>query len=668
MNRVCLALLISSSAMLAQEATGGIDAASLDRSANPCVDFYQFACGGWQKANPIPPDQTRWGRFDELVEGNRQVLRHILEAAAADDPKRSAVEREVGDFYTSCMDEPAINKQGAEPVRPLLKQIAAIPTKQGLTDELIALHHRNVDAFFSFGSTQDAKDATNMIAEVDQGGLSLPDRDYYLKTDPKSVELRTKFVAYVEKMFELLGDSSDVARARSQVVLKIETELANGSLDLVGRRDPNKIYHKYTVAELISLSPGVDWQKFFTGLGLNGLSTLNVSFPPFVRQIESVLVQNPLENLKTYLAWHVLNTVAPWLSEPFVQQNWDFYARTLSGAEQRRPRWKRCTDSVDRQLGDALGQKYVDRTFGAEGKQRTLAMVADIEASMGRDIQSLDWMSESTKKQALIKLHAVTNKIGYPDKWKDYSAVEIARDDALGNHLRLREWAVNYDLNKIGKPVDKGEWSMSPPTVNAYYSPQMNDINFPAGILQPPFYSNNRDAPVNFGAVGAIIGHELTHGFDDEGRQFDAQGNLRDWWTADDAKRFEERAACIADEYGEFTAIEDVKLNGKLTLGENAADNGGVSLALMSLRRVLASKNPGGIDGFTPEQRFFLGFGQIWCENIRPELARMLATVDPHSPGRLRVNGVLSNNPDFQKAFSCKTGQPMVRAKACRIW
>jgi endothelin-converting enzyme/putative endopeptidase len=653
-------------ATLAQ--TPGIDLGGLDRSTSPCVDFYQYACGTWRKNNPIPPERSSWGRFDELQERNRDVLHEILEAALTASPARSTIESETGDFYAACMDQTAIDNKGAAPIEPLLKEIAGLQTKMAITDELAALQQRGIDAFFVLDSTQDAKDATQMIAEVDQGGLSLPDRDYYLKPDAKSAEIRAKFATHVQKMFELLGDTPEAAAAKSKVVMNIETDLSKGSLDVVSRRDPNKVYHKYTVAQLISLDPGIDWQKFFGAMGLPGLATLNVAFPPFMRQTESAIVQNSLPDLKTYLSWHVLNSLAPMLSKPFVDENWGFYARTLSGAEQQRPRWKRCVDNTDSLLGDALGQQYVERTFGAAGKQRTLAMVREIETSMDADIKSLAWMSETTKQQALIKLRGITNKIGYPDRWKDYSSVKILRDDALGNTIRLREWAVNHEINKIGKPVDKTEWQMTPPTVNAYYDPQMNDINFPAGILQTPFYGNNRDDAVNYGAIGAVIGHELTHGFDDQGRQFDANGNLRDWWTPQDAKEFEKRADCIGKEFSQFTAVDDVKVNGELTMGENVADSGGVRLAMMSLMRVLGGMNPGKIDGFTPEQRFFIGFGQIWCANLRPEFSRMLAGVDPHSPPQFRVNGVLSNNPDFPKAFACKPGQPMVRAQACRIW
>ncbi len=637
---------------------------TLDKSVNPCTNFYQYSCGLWLKNNPVPADRPSWGRFDELQERNNDVLHSILDKASAADAARSVPERQIGDYYAACMDEAAIERRGVASLKPALDRIAALPNKQAITDELARLNHVGVHPFFVFSSEPDAKDAAHMIGGLDQGGLSLPDRDYYTNTDEKSVELRAKFSTHVQKMFRLLGESDDVATRKAAVIMRIETDLAKGSLDLVSRRDPNKIYHKYTTPELISLAPGIDWVKYFAAVGAPEVASLDVSVPPFVRTVESVVVQSSLDDLKTYLAWHLLSHAAPLLPSAFVKEHFDFYGRTLTGAKELRARWKRCVAGVDSELGDAIGQKFVDATFGPDGKQRTLAMVKTIEQMMQRDIEALDWMTPATKKQALIKLHAIVNKIGYPDKWKDYSSAKIVRDDALSNLFSLDEWHVRFDLAKIGKPKDRTEWEMSPPTVNAYYNPQFNDINFPAGILQPPFYDKTRDEAVNLGSVGAVIGHELTHGFDDEGRQFDAQGNLRDWWTEQDNKRFDERAACIVDEYSTFTVIDELKLNGKLTLGENTADNGGVRLALMALI-TKGLKTEGGL---TAQQRLFIGYGQSWCENSTPEFLRLVGQTDPHSLGMHRVNGVVSNMPEFRNAFECKADDPMVNAKACRVW
>jgi endothelin-converting enzyme/putative endopeptidase len=646
----------------------GFDPTALDRAADPCVNFYQYACGAWMGSNPVPGDQSSWGRFNVLQEHNRTILQSILESAETEKPGRPTVEREIGDYYAACMDEKTIDAKGLAPIKPDLDQINAIRDKNGITRLVIHLYQIGSAPFFRFSSSQDAKDATQEIGDLDQGGLGLPDRDYYLKTDQKSVDLRKKYVAHIAKMFELAGFAPAEAAKKADAVMAIETDLAKGSLDVVSRRDPNKVYHKLTVKELISLSPTFDWVRFFEGVGAPAIQSLNVDFPPFIRAMESLLVQANLEDLKTYLAWHLLSDSSPVLPIAFQQETFDFYGKDLQGTKEMRARWKRCVDQVDGQLPDALSQKFVEKTLGEEGMRRTRQMVAAIEKMMGQDIQSLDWMTPKTKEQAMVKLRAVANKIGTNQHWIDYSKVPISRGDAYGNGARTSQFQLEYQLAKIGKPVDKTDWQMSQPTVNAYYDPQENDINFPAGILQPPFWDNKMDDAVNYGAIGAVIGHELTHGFDDQGRQFDAQGNLRDWWTEQDGKAFDERAQCIVKEYSSFTAIDDVKVNGELTLGENTADNGGLRIAYMALLDTLGGKHPAKRDGFTAEQRLFLGWGQIWCENITPERARVLAQVDPHSPAKDRVNGVVSNMPEFQKAFSCKVGQPMVRYPACRVW
>jgi putative endopeptidase len=662
---ILFVLLLSSAAA---QTGPGFSAGNMDPMVNPCVDFYQYACGGWMTKNPIPPDESVWGQFNELADRNRAILRNILEKASVVDLQRTAVEQKIGDFYASCMDEQTIDKLGTEPINDELDHIDAITASSGIVGELVRLHLLGVNALFEFSSTPDAKDSMHMIAGADQGGLGLPDRDYYLKEDTKSIALRAQYVVHVQKMLELLGESTQKATADAQAILRIEKSLAQGSLDRVSRRDPNQVYHKLTVQDLAALCPAIDWAKYFAGLSTPAFTDLNVAVPDFFRTLASVLTETNLDDMKTYLRWHLVHSEAALLATPFVNEDFHFFKQTLTGAKEIQPRWKRCVAMTDGDLGFALGQKYVEQTFGAEGKARTLKMVQEIEKALGDDIQSLSWMTPATKQQALIKLRAVANKIGYPDKWLDYSSVRVARGDALGNDERATEFEMHRQLNKIGREVDRTEWLMTPPTVNAYYNPQENNINFPAGILQPPFYDNRMDAPVNYGGIGSVVGHELTHGFDDTGRLFDPQGNLRDWWTPEDAKEFEKRAECFIREYSAFTPVDDVHLNGKLTLGENTADNGGVRLAFMALMESLKGKPQPKIDGFTPEQRFFLNWGQIWCQNVRPEVARMRAQVDTHSPGRDRVNGVVKNMPEFQKAFACKVGQPMVAAPACRVW
>jgi len=507
-----------------------------------------------------------------------------------------------------------------------------------------------------------------MIAVTSQGGLGLPDRDYYLKTDAKSVELRRQYQAHVEAMFRLLGESPGEASRKAQDIIELETQLAGASLDRVARRDPSKLYHKMSLRELAALSPSFSWAPYFEGRGAPRFDSLNVQVPQFVRKVESLVASQSLDQWKAYLTWRLVRTAAPLLPEPFVQENFSFYGRILTGAKELRPRWKRCVVMADGDLGEALGQKYVERAFSPASRQRMLELVAALEKALERDIRGLDWMTPATKKRALEKLRAVGNKIGYPEKWRDYGKVRIVRGDALGNAMRASDFQAAFNLAKIGKAVNPKEWYMTPPTVNAYYSPLMNNINFPAGILQPPFFDNRIDNAVNLGGIGAVIGHELTHGFDDQGRKFAADGNLRDWWTEEDAKEFDKRAQCFIDQYAAYTAVGDLKLNGKLTLGENVADNGGLRIAFMALMDTLEGKPQPKIDGFTPQQRFFLGWSQIWCQNITEEAARLRALTDPHSPGRYRVNGVVSNMPEFRDAFGCQAGQPMVRERACKVW
>jgi endothelin-converting enzyme/putative endopeptidase len=660
----CLSVPLSTGLARAQSASG-LDLSLIDRAADPCADFYKYACGGWTANHPIPPDRSAWGRGEELQERNNALLRRILEtSAAARDPQT----QQIGDYYASCMDESAIDARGARPLDPMLKKIAALSAARDLAPLLAELHTLGASAFFSFGAESDFKNASMIMAIADQGGLGLPDRDYYFRDDAKSVELRKHYVEHVGKMYGLLGPGLGDSAAAAATVLRVETALAHAALDAVARRDPSSLYHKTSRAELQALTPSFDWTQYFKGVGAPAIDAVNVTEPDFFKAFDALVKAGPIADIKIYLRWQLVHASAAVLPAAFVSENFHFYGTTLTGAQELRPRWKRCVQFTDSDLGEALGQAFVRETFPARAKEDTLKMVRELESALERDIQSLAWMTDATRAQAIVKLHAIANKIGYPDKWRDYSALKIVKGDALGNSQRANVFEFHRQMNRIGKPLDKGQWEMTPPTVNAYYHPLQNNINFPAGILQPPFFTSGADPALNYGSAGAIIGHELTHGFDDEGRQFDAQGNLKDWWTPADSKAFDERAACIADQYSSYTAVDEVKVNGKLTLGENAADNGGTRIALMAYLASLTPETRKTLDGFTPEQRFFVGYGQSWCENARPERERMLAQTNPHAPPRYRVNGVISNMPEFGTAFACKADAPMVRPNACRVW
>jgi endothelin-converting enzyme/putative endopeptidase len=649
--------------------TPSLDTASMDRSVNPCDDFYTYSCGRWMKNNPIPPDQTSWSVYGKLYQDNLNYLRGILEEAST-ARNRDAVTQEIGDYYAACMNEPAIEKLGAKPIQPELSAIAALKTVNDLAPLIANLQLEGDAILFDSGSTQDPDDSDAVIVEIAQGGLGLPDRDYYTEDDAKSKETREHYLGHVQKMFELIGDSPEVARKNAGTVMRMETGLANASLTRVEMRDPHKLVHKMTVADLDKVAPGFNWSAFFTASGVPKFQILNVEWPDFFKDVNAELASNSLDDWKTYARFHVANSRSPLLSSAFVNENFDFYRKYLRGAKELQPRWKRCVQYVDRQLPDALGQAYVRKTFPPEVKAATVDMTRRIEDAMAVRIQQLDWMSPATKQQALVKLHGIRNKIGYPDKWRDYSSITIAPADFFGNNTRATEFESHRQLNKVGKPVDRGEWDMSPPTVNAYYNPQMNDINFPAGVLQPPLYDPKEDAAPNYGDTGGTIGHELTHGFDDEGRQFDAKGNLKDWWTKQDAEKFTERAKCVVDQYAQYVIVDDIHINSQLTEGEDIADLGGEILAYAAWKDATKTMHLQSADGLNPDQRFFVGFAQWACENNRPENERANAITDPHSPGKYRINGVVVNMPEFATAFSCKQGQPMVKpaAKVCTIW
>lgn len=653
--------------------TPGLDVKAMDRSADPCVDFYQFACGGWMKNNPVPADQARWSVYGKLTEDNQRYLWGILDGLAQQPAGRSSGEQQTGDYFAACMDQRAIEARGAAPLDAYFAQIDTVRGLRDLPPVLARLQLALADdgLFFSFGANQDFGNSTQVIAFANGGGLGLPDRDAYLKQDAKSVDIRAKYSTHISNTFVLLGQSKDEAQRAAATVMRIETALAKATLSRVDKRDPYKLYHKMNVAALQALTPGFDWQQYLRALGQARPGAINVSEPAFYRALGRQWRAASVADLKMYLRWHVTRASAPALAAAFDDEHFDFFSRTLRGVQAQPPRWKRCVTLVDAQLGEALGQQFISRTFSPALKEQALHMTRQVEQAMQDDIDGLSWMSPQTKARAQEKLKAIVNKIGYPDRWRDYSSYAVRRDDFAGNIERGNRFEARRQLDKIGKPLDRSEWGMTPPTVNAYYNPQMNDINFPAGVLQPPLFDDKMDAAPNYGNTGGTIGHELTHAFDDEGRQFDAHGNLKDWWTKKDASAFNERAQCIVDQYAQYVVVDDIRINSKLTLGEDVADLGGLILGWMAWQTQMASlpQQAAGLrDGLTPEQRFFVGNAQWACENDRPENQRLSAMTDPHSPGKYRVNGLVVNMPQFEKAFACKPGQPMVAAKRCRVW
>jgi len=644
----------------------GLDPAYLDRGVDPCADFYAFACGGWLAANPIPPDQARWGLDSRLADDARRFLWGLLDQAAR-APERTPDQAKVGDYFAACMDEPAVELAGARPLREGLAAISAMRSKREV-GRLLGRMHAVSGAAFGFGSQQSFDNSDEVVAAAQPGGLGLPDRDLYLASDARSRETRRAYLAHLGRMFGLLGEGKAAAAASARTVMRIETALARGSLTRVERWDPRRIWHPTRRAELASLAPSFHWEEYLRLAGAPPFEWLNVEEPDFLRAVERLLEREPLQAWKTYLRWHLALARAPYLSRPFQQESFAFHGAFLTGLKEQPPRWKRCVAWADRDLGEALGKVFVARAFPEPLKREVEEVVRRVQAAMQERLDGLPWMGARTRQAALAKLAAMRNKIGYPETWRDYSALAIDRGDFAGNVERAARFETARLLRKIGRPVDRGEWQMTPPTVNAYYDQSMNDMNFPAGMLLPPFYDPRMDAAPNYGDTGFTVGHELTHGFDDEGRRFDARGNLRDWWTEADAAEFEKRARCIADQYAQYQVVDEVKINSRLTLGEDIADLGGATLAWMAWKGATAGQDPAPRDGFTPEQRFFLGYAVNWCSSTRPEDLRQRALTDPHSPSRWRVNGVLANMPEFARAFGCRTGQPMARESPCRVW
>ncbi|MGH9821987.1 MAG: M13 family metallopeptidase [Blastocatellia bacterium] len=648
--------------------THGVNPTFMDTKCKPCEDFFKYADGGWVAAHPIPAAYPSWGTFNALAEENSEKLRGILEEAEKAKAAKGTNTQKIGDFYASGMNEAQIESEGIKPLEPEFERIEKIKDRNGLEDEIAHLHKEGIGVLFRFSATPDFKNSSMEIANASQGGLGLPDRDYYL-TD-KQKPIRDKYETHVANMLQLLGDSPDKAQAEAKVIMSVETSLAKASMTRVEVRNPDNTYHKMDNNQLGDLTPSFSWDRYFTDLGVSGVKGINVAQPDFFKQVSQLLDSVSLVDWKVYLRWHLIDGTAQYLPSKFVNEQFDFQGKVLTGAKELQPRWRRVVTMTDRSLGEALGQQYVKKYFPPEAKASALRMVNNLIDSLRADIQTLDWMGPETKQQALAKLDHLIKKIGYPDKWIDYSALKVDRGPFVLNGLRAHEFAVNRQLNKIGKPVDRTEFGMTPPTVNAFYNPTINEIVFPAGILQPPFYDAKADDASNYGGMGAVIGHEMTHGFDDEGRKFDAYGNLKDWWTPADMKNFQERAQCVEDQFNSYEVMPGIHENGKLVLGESIADLGGLTIAFKAFEMTPEGKSKTEIDGFTPQQRFFLAYAQVWAGSDRPEFEKLMVNLNPHPLDRFRAIAAASNMPQFAEAFHCKEGDAMVRAtsKRCQIW
>ena len=667
---LCLsgALLLPFLHTVKADANWGFSLSNLDKTCKPCDDFYQFAMGGWMKSNQIPPEYSTWGSFTVLRDKNLAELRTILEKVAKENPPAGSDKQKIADFYGSCMDTSAIDAAGLKPLAGELAAIEEVQDRKALETEIANLQRERVNAVFRFSSAPDFKDSSRDLAQLGQGGLGMPDRDYYLREDDKSKQLRADYVRHVEKMLGLSGDLPDRAAVEAKVVMEIETELAKASRNRVDLRDPDKNYNKMTLAEMTALTPDWSWENYLRTVSAPPMDQANVAQPDFFKEVNRELTAVSLGDWKVYLRWQLLHAYAPALPESFVQENFDFYGKKLSGTKEILPRWKRCVQATDQNLGEALGKVYVEEYFPPAAKARAKEMINNLIAALKSDIPTLAWMGPETKKQALAKLEAFTVKIGYPDKWRDYSKFTVTRANYLSDFRNGSEFEQAREIAKIGKPVDRSEWGMTPPTVNAYNNSTMNEIVFPAGIMQPPFYNPNADDAVNYGGMGAVIGHEISHGFDDRGSKFDGQGNLRSWWTPEDRKSFDEHGDCIVKQFDSYEVEPGLHQNGKLVLGESIGDLGGLTIAYAAYEKSIEGQRPKDVDGFTPEQRFFLGWAQVWGTNQRPEAARLQTNTDPHPLARFRANGPLSNMEAFAKAFGCKKGEAMVRENACKIW
>ncbi len=650
--------------------TKPIDVQNFDNSVKPTEDFFQYVNGTWMKNNPIPADQSQWGSFNEVRERNFKILHQILEDAAANtQAMKGSIAQKIGDFYFSGMDTVNIERQKDFPITDEFNKIERISNTRDLVDVIAGLHEMQGYVPFVFYAMQDMKNSSQIIVNLFQGGLGLPDRDYYTRTDDQSKQLRDQYLAHVSKMFQLMGETPSSAELKSKIVLDFETRLANASMTRIEMRDPEKIYNKMDIDDLTALAPGFTWKQYFSAIGLPRPGEMNVGQPDFFREISAMVNDVALDQWKTYLRWQVINSAAEYLSSDFDNEHFNFFGKILTGQQEMKARWKRVLQTIDGNIGEALGQLYVEKAFGGNAKHRALEMVQNIQDAFRERIKNLDWMSDETKKEALRKLDAFTVKIGYPDKWRNYSSLSINKGAYILNVMAASKFEFKRNLDQIGKPVDRTEWGMSPPTVNAYYNPSMNEIVFPAGILQPPFFDAEADDAINYGGIGAVIGHEMTHGFDDQGRKFNADGNMTDWWTEEDGKKYESKSAVIEQQFNKYVAIDTIHVNGKLTLGENIGDLGGLTIAYDALQRAYEKKGrPDDIDGFSPEQRFFISWAQIWRQNIRPEALKLRLATDPHSPGRFRCNGPLSNMEYWMKAFDAKEGEKMVRQEKAKIW